>query len=137
MEPGYRSRFRQARLPLIGFLPESDPQAFGFLDPSFVIQGCHLLPTFKKGRTSEYLMATVSAGRPIGEGDDWTYFYVNMYAFGFSLFSSSATLIWVFLTRFLDRDMFIRYFGNGIGHQFTKQTHQENDGKMIRPYQTL
>jgi hypothetical protein len=122
VEPGYRSGFRQARLPMIGFLPESDPLAFGFLDPSFVIRGCHLLPTFKNGRTSNYLTANVSAGRPIGEVDDWTNFYVDMYAFAFALFPSLATFIWVFLARFLDRDMFMRYFGNGIGHQFAKQT---------------
>jgi hypothetical protein len=93
VEPGYRSRLCQARLPVIGFLPESDPQAFGFLDPSFVIRGCHLLPTFKNGRTSESLTATVSAGRPIGEVDDWTHFYVNMYAFGFALFPGLTMLI--------------------------------------------
>jgi hypothetical protein len=79
-EPGYRAGFREARLPMIGFLPESDPQAFGFLDPSNVIRGCHLLPVFRNGRTSALLSANATAARPIGEKDDWTNFYVNLYA---------------------------------------------------------
>ncbi|KAF8914342.1 hypothetical protein CPB84DRAFT_1862974 [Gymnopilus junonius] len=37
-------------------------------------------------------------------GQDWTYYYVNM---------------------FLDRDMFMRYLGNGIGHRATNHLHFE------------
>ena len=78
-EPGYVSGFRVARLPMIGFLPESDPQAFGFLDPSLVVRGCHLFPVFKNGRTTKLLRAVATAGCPIDEADDWTNFYVDMY----------------------------------------------------------
>ena len=35
-----------AQLPKIGYVPESDPLAFGFLDPSLVLWGCHLVPAF-------------------------------------------------------------------------------------------
>jgi hypothetical protein len=78
-EPDYRSGLKAARLPKIGFLPDSDPEAFGFLDPSLVIRGCHLLPAFANGRTSELLQATKSSGRPLDEIDDWANYYVNMY----------------------------------------------------------
>ncbi len=45
----------QARLPKIGFLPDSDEFAFGFLGPSLVLRGCHLIPAFEDGRTTELL----------------------------------------------------------------------------------
>src|SRR6266581_9568840 len=38
---GHSSGKRQAKLPKIGFIPDSDEFAFGFLDPSHVIRGCH------------------------------------------------------------------------------------------------
>ncbi|KAF9468095.1 hypothetical protein BDZ94DRAFT_1287378 [Collybia nuda] len=81
----------------IGFVPEADESpAFGFLDPSLVLRGCHLVPAFGAGRTPD-LLKTVSptAARPLGETDDWVNYYV---------------IIWV------DRDMFMRYLGGGIGH---------------------
>ncbi|KAF7372464.1 C2H2-type domain-containing protein [Mycena venus] len=34
IEPNYRSGFKVARLPKVGFVPEDDPNAFGFLDPA-------------------------------------------------------------------------------------------------------
>lgn len=78
-EPKYESGSSHARLPKIGFVPESDPSAFGFLDPSLVLRGCHLVPAFAEGRTSA-LLNTVNptAARPIGETDDWVNFYVIM-----------------------------------------------------------
>ncbi|KAF8189081.1 hypothetical protein K438DRAFT_2144948, partial [Mycena galopus ATCC 62051] len=96
MEPNYRSGFKAARLPKVGFVPEEDPSAFGFLDPSLVLRACHLVPAFAGGRTS-MLLKTISptAARPLGEIDDWANFYVTM---------------WV------DRDMFMRYLGGGVGH---------------------
>jgi hypothetical protein len=33
VEPGYRAGIKKARLPKVGFVPEPDPYAFGFLDP--------------------------------------------------------------------------------------------------------
>jgi len=37
VEPGYRSGRRIAHLPKIGYVPEADKDAFGFLDPFLVI----------------------------------------------------------------------------------------------------
>jgi hypothetical protein len=50
IEPGHRSGFKVGRLPRIRFVPDSDDQAFGFLDPSLVIRGCHLIPAFAQER---------------------------------------------------------------------------------------
>ncbi|KAJ3804443.1 hypothetical protein F5876DRAFT_53394, partial [Lentinula aff. lateritia] len=55
VEPGYCSGDRYARLPKVGFVDEADPFAFGFLDPAHIIWGCHLMPSFSDGRTSDLL----------------------------------------------------------------------------------
>jgi hypothetical protein len=47
--PGYRSGSHAAQLPKIGFVPETDDSVFGFLDPSLVLCGCHLVPAFADG----------------------------------------------------------------------------------------
>ncbi|KAJ7146778.1 hypothetical protein C8R44DRAFT_18711 [Mycena epipterygia] len=103
-EPGYRSGFKAARLPKIGFVPDTDEYAFGFLDPSLVLRGCHIVPAFAAGRTSALLSlgpGQVTAARPDGEMDDWENFYV---------------IIWV------DRDMFMRYLGDGLGHLIHRES---------------
>lgn len=79
LEPGYRSGTHVARLPKIGFVPDTDANAFGFLDPSLVVRGCHLVPAFAAGRTQS-LLPTISptAARAPGETDDWVNYYVVM-----------------------------------------------------------
>jgi hypothetical protein len=79
MEPGYRWGFKTARLPKIGFVPDTDEGAFGFLDPSLVIRGCHLVPCFANGRTSGLLRtSTLTAARRPDEDEDWANYYVMM-----------------------------------------------------------
>jgi hypothetical protein len=92
LEPKYRSGSRYARLPMVGFVEDSDELAFGFLDPSLVIRGCHLIPRFHSARTNA-LMAYdgPTAARTPGSTDDWTNYYVNMYVTQFHL--SSITLV--------------------------------------------
>ncbi|TEB23729.1 hypothetical protein FA13DRAFT_1797775 [Coprinellus micaceus] len=99
-EPGYRFGFDKARLPKVGFVPYTDNAdnfAFGFLDPSQVLRGCHLIPDFQSERTSELLPYPCAVARQIDSNvnDDWETFYVNI---------------------FVDRDMVMRYYGGGIGH---------------------
>lgn len=74
---------QQCRLPKIGFIPNStDEFAFGFLDPSLVLRGCHLLPSFQDGKTTELLSMTPNnrptEARQSGEEDDWMNYYVGM-----------------------------------------------------------
>lgn len=77
--PNHESGSSHARLPKIRFVHKNDPKAFGFLDPYLVVRGCHLVPAFAAGRTSELLKATDStAARPLGETDDWANYYVIM-----------------------------------------------------------
>ncbi|KAJ3804548.1 hypothetical protein F5876DRAFT_53241, partial [Lentinula aff. lateritia] len=79
IDPGHQSGSCNARLPKVGFVPECDPFAFGFLDPAHVIQGCHLMPAFSDGRTSELLETEKPmVARKEGEKDNWAYFYVGI-----------------------------------------------------------
>ena len=82
MVPDYAFGRHLARLPKIGFIPDSDEFAFGFLDPSLVLRRCHLIPAFEDGRTTELLTTTttcsITEARPSGEKDDWANYYVGM-----------------------------------------------------------
>ena len=51
----------------IGFIPDMDPLAFGFLDPSLVVCATHLIPAFNDGWTAKLLAASLTAGWPPGE----------------------------------------------------------------------
>ena len=79
--PGHQFGSEMARLPKIGFVPDTDPLAFGFLDPSLVIRATHLIPTFNDGRTAGLLATSPTVGRPPDETDDWAAFFVSMYVF--------------------------------------------------------
>ena len=86
VEPGYRWGFKEARLPKVGFVPDTDDDAFGFLDPSLVMRGCHLIPAFSEGRTDTLLRRGESCVRKPRESDDWRTFYVNMYVYSLYFF---------------------------------------------------
>jgi len=113
IEPGYQSGSKAARLPKVGFVEDTDVDAFGFLDPDLIIRGSHLIPDFNSGRTRDLMSYDGhTVARPPDEKDDWMNLYVNMYGDlpielqpQFSRYYS-----------FVDRDMFVRYLGGGIGH---------------------
>ena len=97
----YRWGFKQARLPKVGFVPNSDPYSFGFLDPELVIRACHIIPAFHSGRTDRLMVSPngqpikTSLAREPGEMDDYENYYVGIFS---------------------DRDMLMRFTGGGIGH---------------------
>ncbi len=79
IEPGALFGRRQAKLPKLGFVPEDDELAFGFLDPSMVIRGCHLIPAFNEGQTSSLLSTQApTEARKQGQIQDWVNYYVGM-----------------------------------------------------------
>lgn len=57
------------------FIPQSGipGEVFGFVDPSHVIHGCHLLPVYALNRTHNRLGASMFRD----EGGDWQAFYAN------------------------------------------------------------
>lgn len=75
----HRWDFKEGHLPKVGFVPDGANHApFGFLDPLLMIYGCHLIPAFSDGHTSELLQEGASLVRVSGETDDWAGFYMNM-----------------------------------------------------------
>ena len=78
MVPDHRNGSASARLPKVSFVSDSDPAAFGFLDPSLIIRASHLIPAFYDGRTTSLLKAGPSLGRAPDEVDDWDAYYINM-----------------------------------------------------------
>ncbi|KAG1896093.1 uncharacterized protein F5891DRAFT_1193535 [Suillus fuscotomentosus] len=79
-----------------------EPGAFGFLNPHQIICGVHLIPAFAYGHTDELLLPSIA--RPLHENnEDWKFYYVNM---------------------FVDRDIFMRFCGGGVGHRSTHNATQ-------------
>ncbi|KAG2108371.1 uncharacterized protein F5147DRAFT_773583 [Suillus discolor] len=91
-DPDWASGPGALRLDRIGYVPDSDDEAFRFLVPSHVLRACHLIPAFALGKTMDLLGP--SKYRDSDEGD-WVNYYVM---------------------RYIDRDMMMRYLGTGIGH---------------------
>ncbi|KAK7696333.1 hypothetical protein QCA50_000987 [Cerrena zonata] len=109
IEPGSRSGLRHSHLPKIGFVPEDDRFAFGFLDPSVVIRGCHLIPAFAMGKTGRLLRAGISTvARKPGQRKDWVNYYVGMFA---------------------DCDMAMHFTDMGIGHQMARDGQNSSGGE--------
>ncbi|KAF7374197.1 GLOBIN domain-containing protein [Mycena sanguinolenta] len=100
----HKSGWKAKRLDRLGFIPaigeSADDGAFGFLDPDLVIRAAHIIPAFRYGKTSDLLPKSI-ARRPEDEDEDYVFYYVNC---------------------FVDRDMFMRYFGTAPGHRIVQST---------------
>ncbi|KAF8154664.1 hypothetical protein B0H34DRAFT_860496 [Crassisporium funariophilum] len=99
----YAAGWNTRRLHRLSFLKSDAPDgAFGFVDPSDIIQGTHLIPAFAHGTSSHYLGSSIArefADKELGD-EDWKFFYVNM---------------------FVDCDMVMRFLGRGVGHKATNE----------------
>ena len=73
----------------VGYVPSSDADAFGFLDPKLVLRACHLIPSFHWGKTLRLLGPSIV--RDSNEGD-WTNYYVNRYEFKCNLSFNLRTI---------------------------------------------
>ncbi|KIJ32462.1 hypothetical protein M422DRAFT_265630 [Sphaerobolus stellatus SS14] len=100
-DPTWESGFKYCRLDRVGFVPQEDPDAFGFLDPAAVLRGAHLIPAFAHGQTIKLCAPSIARE----DDGDWEYYYVN---------------------RFVDRDMLMRHLGVGIGHMSLAEKHEED-----------
>ena len=117
-EPQTLSGFHSLRYPSVSFYESHDPDAFGFVHPDEIIRAVHLIPSFKSGQTSDYL-SVPSKARPDIESQDWKQFQVNMYVGSSSIIFHTDTPN--VLVRLVDRDMFMRFRGGGIGHRYMRQ----------------
>lgn len=75
-DPEWNGGPKHLRLDRVGFVPEGDPDAFGFIDPAQVIRACHLIPAFALNMTTTLLGPSSARDNPRG---DWTNYYVNRY----------------------------------------------------------
>ncbi|KAJ7016995.1 hypothetical protein C8F04DRAFT_1339278 [Mycena alexandri] len=91
----HKAGWATRRLHRVGFVDFASGGAFGFIDPSELIRGAHLIPAFHYGLTSDLLPKSI-ARRPEQNDEDFNYYYVN---------------------QFVDRDMFMRYSDNAVGHR--------------------
>ncbi|KAI0750001.1 hypothetical protein C8Q80DRAFT_1353357 [Daedaleopsis nitida] len=99
-----RGGFKAKRLYRLEFTPTDDDHfAFGFVDPSDVVRASHIIPAFAHGRTDELLSQSIARDVAVqtqedsdNKDTDFRYHYVNFFA---------------------DRDIFMRYYGGGIGHR--------------------
>lgn len=102
--------FLHWNLDRVHFVHIADPDrlAFGFVDPARVLRACHLIPAFAYGRSTqnEFMGPSVVADKD----GDWRYFYVNRFVLCVQNFTPLNR------RRFVDRDMFMRYTGLGVGH---------------------
>ncbi|KAI1795334.1 hypothetical protein LXA43DRAFT_1090982 [Ganoderma leucocontextum] len=96
----YNAGFAHRRLPRLQFLDANDPDssAFGFIDLYDVVRASYIIPAFAHGVREDLLAGPSPLARRDGSDDDWCYYHVCM---------------WV------DRDMYMRFLGGGIGHRST------------------
>jgi len=74
-QPGWKAK----RLTRLGFVPGNDGSAFGFLDPSQVIRGVHLIPAFHWGQvTTKYLPRSPIARGSDNPDEDWQLYYIGV-----------------------------------------------------------
>ncbi|KIK11957.1 hypothetical protein PISMIDRAFT_121784 [Pisolithus microcarpus 441] len=61
-------------LDVLRFPPMNEDGAFDFIDPADVLQGCHLILAFAKGRSHPDRTSVSSLSK---DSNDWKYYYVN------------------------------------------------------------
>lgn len=72
-----RGGFQRKRLYRLEFLRDSDPQAYGFLNPDEIVRAAHLIPAFHHGQTNA--AHDLEEWEEEDEGDlDWKYHYASM-----------------------------------------------------------
>ncbi|KAH7917270.1 hypothetical protein BV22DRAFT_980508, partial [Leucogyrophana mollusca] len=60
----------------VRFVPMAEDDAFGFVDPADVVQACHLIPAFARGKLHP---DGVGMSHVAMDANDWGYYYVNRY----------------------------------------------------------
>ncbi|KAI0349053.1 hypothetical protein OH77DRAFT_1525957 [Trametes cingulata] len=92
--------FQERQLPRLRFIDttDSDKDPFGFLDPREVLRGAYIVPAFVHGTTNTLLPPSKLARCSTDQDEDFEYYYACL---------------------FVDRDMYMRYLGGGIGHRET------------------
>jgi hypothetical protein len=64
------------RLDCVRFPPMASESAFGFVDPSDVLRGCHIVPRLAKRKVHS---DGIGLSRLVDDSNDWHFYYVNRY----------------------------------------------------------
>ena len=75
VDPG-SSGWSNHALDSVRFPPLHDDDSFGFVDPVDILRGCHLLPTFSKGKRNK---AGIDVSRCAKDSKDYELYYVGRY----------------------------------------------------------
>lgn len=70
-----RTGWAAQKLDRLRFPPMADEAAFGFLDPSDILRGCHLIPVFAKGR--RHIMGQKGVSFHAKDSLDWQEYYIG------------------------------------------------------------
>ena len=68
------SLWEQLALDTVWFLPMDNKDAFDFVDPTNVLRGCHIIPSFADGQLHA---DGVAMSRWANDSDDWKRYYIN------------------------------------------------------------
>lgn len=68
------SGWGHSKLDRLHFLPITQNEAFGFVDPSEVIRGCHVIPRFMLGCRYSHGQGISYSGK---DSEDWMEYYIN------------------------------------------------------------
>lgn len=124
VEPG---SWEQSRLDRVQYVPASSyRERFGFVNPACVLRACHLIPAFAFGRIDNGDIPAHSVALDDAEDGDWRFYYVNRYGYLVLLLNRERCMMILAWERFVDRDMFMRYWGGGPGHIDWHTSHNGN-----------
>ena len=68
------SGWHSSKLDSVRFLPMNEDDAFGFVDPTDVLRGCHVMPNFTKGKRHA---DSVGVSRCANDSEDYNCYYVG------------------------------------------------------------
>lgn len=72
--PETKTGWESCRLDRVKFLPVSDENAFGFVNPSDVLRACHIIPAFTLGKLHADGKGLSHCAQ---DSSDWVMYYVN------------------------------------------------------------
>ncbi|KAI0310493.1 hypothetical protein OF83DRAFT_1019709, partial [Amylostereum chailletii] len=109
-EPAMEGGWAKKQLHAVHFILQDEDSPFSFINPDQVVRAAHLVPAFKYGMTEQRLDPLIAC-KDEEKDMDWEMFYINM---------------------FVDRDMFMRFRGGGVGHLSTRHLNREleDDGEQ-------
>ena len=80
-------RWNNFKLDMVHFPPMHHINSFGFVNPRDVLQGCHILPAFARGKRQ---MNEVGVSHCAKDGNDYNFYYVGHWGLGVGHIYTSA-----------------------------------------------